>query len=458
DHHTIERHLQTQKRKIHTHAATQTQHFYQQAFYENFTQAETHLTHLKKLLESFPKLTPHIKPQELTATLEHTKQQKAQKEARERAYQKQIQAVNQKLEDSIKQIDAQKARMEKELAQRDKKYEELIAFQKQTHAESLQTLENTFQKLILERDSRLEKKQQQYEAARQLNDQKRVQELQQEKQKIEATYKKQLEQTEQEKQKALFENQKLIETQKKNHAAQQKKLQNQIKQLEAQKIQKQSLKKQILPSIAYGKATWEKHFGPGSITEKEPPLPSNIEEILNAPTPFKVEGFSGKVRDTHLLVWIPSKVNNTVLTLDNLPKVFGKYGYCDANYVKKEHGSRGTSSHWILMSKNILEGTRGKTYDVQKQIVRKYASKGYTLSNALDVAVAVLLHQKEKKEYLLPGKPTWTYTRCQEKVNDNKWPVAIGGFAAGGLTISSHWDDQYLWDVQKDGVVGLRKF
>ncbi|MBF5058900.1 hypothetical protein NEPTK9_000400 [Candidatus Neptunochlamydia vexilliferae] len=451
DHHTIERHLQTQKRKIHTHAATQTQHFYQQAFFQNFTQAENHLTHLKKLLQAFPALTPHIKPQELAATLNHSKKQKAEKEARERAYQKQIQAVNQKLEDSIKQIDAQKARMEQELTQRDKKYQELLTLQKQTHAQSFQTLENTFQKLIQERDARLEKQQQQYEAARQLNDQKKVQQLQQEKQKIEATYQKQLEQAEQEKQQALLQNQKLLETQKKTHTAQQQALQNQIKQLEAQKIQKQTLKKQILPSIAYGKATWEKHFGPGSITEKEPPLPPNIEQILNEPTPFKVEGYSGKVRDTHLLVWIPSKVNNTPLTLDNLEGLFGKYKQY-ASYVKSEVGSKGTTSHWILMSKNVLEGTRNKTYDNQEQIVGKYAYKGYTLPNALDVAVAVLLHQKEKKEYLLPEKPQWTFTRCQEKVNNNQSSVAIGGFAGAGLRVSSV--GYYCID---DGAVGVRK-
>ncbi|WP_194847733.1 U-box domain-containing protein [Candidatus Neptunochlamydia vexilliferae] len=206
-----------------------------------------------------------------------------------------------------------------------------------------------------------------------------------------------------------------------------------------------------LPSIAYGKAIWEKHFGSGCIKGKEAPLPSNIEQILSAPTPFKVEGYSGKVRDTHLLVWIPEAVKGVKLILDNLPKLFGKYAeYPD--YVKNAVGTKGTTPHWTLMSKNILDGTRNTSYSDQKQIVGKYASKGYTLPHALDAAIAVLLHQKEKKEYLLPEKPEWTFTRCLEVDMDGD-PVAIGGFAAGGLRVYHHVGND---DVR--GVLCARKF
>ena len=48
----------------------------------------------------------------------------------------------------------------------------------------------------------------------------------------------------------------------------------------------------------------------------------------------------------------------------------------------------------------------------------------------------------------------YTYTRCQEKVNNNQWPVAIGGFAALGLGVHGNdWDDIVIF-----GVGGSRKF
>ncbi|MCB1073127.1 MAG: hypothetical protein KDK96_08530, partial [Chlamydiia bacterium] len=63
-------------------------------------------------------------------------------------------------------------------------------------------------------------------------------------------------------------------------------------------------------TIAFGKAKWEKYFGDIGV---EPPLPSNIEEVLNSPCPFW-EG--KKVKETHLLTLIPSTINGIPFNLD----------------------------------------------------------------------------------------------------------------------------------------------
>ncbi|MBF5059599.1 hypothetical protein NEPTK9_001115, partial [Candidatus Neptunochlamydia vexilliferae] len=450
DHHTIERHHQTQKRHLQDHVHTQINHLNTQAHFENFTKAGTHLQNLHILQQTFPHLK--INPQDHQNTIDHAKNQKAQREARYRDYQKQIKAANKKIDQFIKIIEAQKAETQRQLAEQDKKYKQLLKTQTQTNAENLQTLEESLKNLLQERDTRLAEKQKQLQIATNLKDQEATQKLQAEQKKLAEDYAQRLQEARQEKEKVHTENQKLLEAQQKAHQIQQQKLLDRIKELEAQKNQNQNLRQQTLPSIAYGKAIWEKHFGPGSIKEKEPRLPRNIEEILNEPTPFKVEGYEGKVRDTHLLVWIPKKVNGTKLTLNSLERLFGKYDDYESD-VKEEFGTKGTTSHWLLVSKNILVTTRSKTYADQKKLIEKYASKGYTLPLALDIAVAVLLHQKEKGEYLLPKEhPLLTSTWCQEALK-SELPVAIGSFAGAGLRVSVgvEYDSVYY------GVVVARK-
>ena len=55
----------------------------------------------------------------------------------------------------------------------------------------------------------------------------------------------------------------------------------------------------------------------------------------------------------------------------------------------------------------------------------------YALPIALEAVTAILMEYVSSGKRLYSDKP-WTYTRCQEKVNANKWPVVIGGFAADG--------------------------
>ncbi|MBF5058986.1 hypothetical protein NEPTK9_000489 [Candidatus Neptunochlamydia vexilliferae] len=45
------------------------------------------------------------------------------------------------------------------------------------------------------------------------------------------------------------------------------------------------------------------------------------------------------------------------------------------------------------------------------------------------------------------------YTRCQEKIENNKWPVVIGGFAANGLSVGNKG-----WGINVYGVAAARFF
>ncbi|MBF5058586.1 hypothetical protein [Candidatus Neptunochlamydia vexilliferae] len=201
--------------------------------------------------------------------------------------------------------------------------------------------------------------------------------------------------------------------------------------------------------VRIGKDIWENHFD--NIEGTEGPLPYDITQILNAKSTFEVEGYSKKVRDTHILVWIPERVGGDNISLNSLEKIFRKYRYY-SDSIKKEIGAKKIEkATWILISKNVLKNTRNKTYNEQRKSVGAHISKGYTLPKVLELAAALLIYEKEKKKKLLSNSPP-TYTRCQERVCNNQWPVAIGNFGAKGLCIDPYWLDS------KDcGVIAARR-
>ena len=215
-------------------------------------------------------------------------------------------------------------------------------------------------------------------------------------------------------------------------------------------------KTQAVPSSVIDASVWQQYFGDVGAT---PLLPDNIEDILNSPCPF----WPGRqVRDTHLLALIPAQVAGQPLTLDYLgeliqsPKGGGhktKYFYY-SSYVRSAIGSQSPgSSYWVLMTRDLLEGSLNKSYKDQCALVADHAKRtglGYEVPGVLEAAVVMLLHHVRSGERLYSDNP-WTYTRCREKaINGN--PVVVGGFSSGGLFVPF---SSYGRSI---GVAGLRKF
>ena len=208
-----------------------------------------------------------------------------------------------------------------------------------------------------------------------------------------------------------------------------------------------------LPQCAFGKQKWEEYFGDVGV---EPALPPNILEILSSPCPF----WPGKkVQETHLLVLIPEKVNGTPLTLKslgelvqhNLKGTSSKYsGFVIGEYTD----SPNPSTHWTLMTRDVLPESRNKNYETQKNLVAQYAQKAnipYQVPSVLDATTCIFMEHVHSGIRLYSDDP-WTYTRCQEKFNKN-WQLVVGGFAPAGLCLNSHG-----YDLTSVGVAALRKF
>ena len=196
----------------------------------------------------------------------------------------------------------------------------------------------------------------------------------------------------------------------------------------------------------FGKNKWEIYFGD---VGEVPPLPSNIEAILDSPYPVCPDK---KIKDTCMLVLIPEKVNGEPFTLNLLEKLIQapksgghaiKYKDYDSR-IKERLGEKSYPSHWVLMSKDVIPGSQrvGFHSDLIYFLNDFCKITPYYLPRALDVATCILM------EYVQTGichedSNLITYTRCR-----NRWSkadsnpigfVVIGDFDSTGLNIHFDW-------------------
>ncbi len=202
----------------------------------------------------------------------------------------------------------------------------------------------------------------------------------------------------------------------------------------------------------FGREKWKKYFG---YIGAEPPLPSNIAEILNSPCPY----WEGKtVAETHMLTLIPATLNGSPFTLNLLGQIIqnpqggghtAKYYWEDTTVLKEIEDVPNGAATWSLITKDVLPGSRRKTYAAQTALLKSE----YSTPKALELATAILMHQVQIGEKLYSVSPV-TFSRCEEKVHNSEWRVDIGSFGASGLDVD-HFDDDgndFL------GLAGSRKF
>jgi hypothetical protein len=214
----------------------------------------------------------------------------------------------------------------------------------------------------------------------------------------------------------------------------------------------------LLALKTLGEVEWRHYFGK---VEPVPDLPINMTTILDSRCPFWP---NKKVGDTHLLVLIPAKVNDQPFSLNLLRELIRhpnngghktKYRYYDSRVQVQIGEGSPTASYWLLMTRDVLPGSRGKTYADQKKIVATHVSRTnlpYELPEVLEAATAILVHHVRNGERLYSDSPSpRTFTRCQELV---PYPSVVGGFVSLGLAVSR---GSYSKD-RDDGVAGCRKF
>ena len=235
-----------------------------------------------------------------------------------------------------------------------------------------------------------------------------------------------------------------------------------------------------IPEEAFGAAAWREYFGVE--VGAEPKLPDDIEEILDARAPFKLEDERSRrpVRENHLLTLIPGKVDGVPFTLDKLGAMLlenrrGQFDAFSGNAKKKmggnSHGYRYYTQflkdvdrtraltgapYWVLLPKTILKDSRDKDKSGHASLVNKHSSSGYSMPHALEVATSLLSHYARSGGARLYAKENsknyWTFTRCVED-DPNGDPIFVGGFEPSGLYV-----DDSIYDRSFGGVSCCRKF
>ena len=211
----------------------------------------------------------------------------------------------------------------------------------------------------------------------------------------------------------------------------------------------------VFRNKAFGKKEWERYFGDVGI---EPPLPANIETILNEPCSFWPDK---KVKETHLLVLIPNTVNGKPFTMNYLRELIQKpkSGHSTrymvySDYAKEAVGEKSYPSHWLLMTRDIIPGSRDKRCKECRDMIANHRDKTgipYELPNLLEATASILMHYVKTGERLY-SDDSWIYTYSQDVDKDND-PLGVGGFAAGGLFVN-----RYSCIYLDLGVAGCRKF
>jgi hypothetical protein len=171
-------------------------------------------------------------------------------------------------------------------------------------------------------------------------------------------------------------------------------------------------------------------------------------EILDVKIPDapKKDVAEGRVR-----IYIPQRVSvngeEKDFTLNNLIEMGGgPFEYC-SNYIKDQFGNA-TASGWIEIDRDVVQDSRSKNYDVQKDMVEKQGCRMPSVLEAVVLNLMVFAFTDER----LYGEEPLTYTRCSEKVN-GKYPVVVGGFGSDGLFVYNV--DGF--DYGSCGVAALRK-
>ena len=219
----------------------------------------------------------------------------------------------------------------------------------------------------------------------------------------------------------------------------------------------------IYREIAFGNDKWAQCFGTDVVKNED-----NREEFSSLPSDkfiadckkFKSIFPERNAKDSLMLVRLPKTLNGG-LTLKNLGKLAESYfSNSDIGYkfiwtrIVQELGDKSIDkSHWVLMTKGILPGSRAKNYGEQQKIVADLAKKsliGYEVPETLESAVCILSQYFGSNIRLFSDNPL-TYTRCKDKVQG--YQTVVGGFAPAGLCVIYR-----NYDRDNIGVAALRKF
>jgi hypothetical protein len=150
-----------------------------------------------------------------------------------------------------------------------------------------------------------------------------------------------------------------------------------------------------------------------------------------------------------MLVFIPEIVNDKPLNLKTLGELVKapKEGHATQyryirDAVMEEYGRQSNvRPHWVLMTKNVIEGSKKKSYAEQQALIANVAKKtkiNYEIPHLLGATVCIFMHYVRSGEHLffaIEDKDLATNTRCQQ-TSLGCLRIMVGVFNAEGLAVN----------------------
>lgn len=209
----------------------------------------------------------------------------------------------------------------------------------------------------------------------------------------------------------------------------------------------------ICDKLRFGKEEWKLYYG---IDCEEPPLPEDMEEILDNPCPFAGD-LQVKVRHTHMLVLIPPEV--TLNSFEELIKnPTQKSGGYTGQFTYSHHlphqlkNIKPETAYWVLMTRDLIPDSERRFYWQQKYMIEA-GGETYSWPRALEVAVCIGV-----ESVISPNRLFKTgNVRCIERDENShdKHFVCVGSTENGSPRFSLQYGDM---DASSIGITALRRF
>jgi len=110
-----------------------------------------------------------------------------------------------------------------------------------------------------------------------------------------------------------------------------------------------------------------------------------------------------------------------------------KFVYIWQNIVDELGDEPVEESYWFVITNDVIEGSRSISYAKQKALVGQKTKFECELPTLLEAIACCVMHYVSSKNHLF-GRDLWTYTCCQEQIDDI--PLTVGAFALGGFHVN----------------------
>lgn len=190
----------------------------------------------------------------------------------------------------------------------------------------------------------------------------------------------------------------------------------------SQLTRSETLQKVFARNFAFGAKAWETYFG---TVDEEPPLPSNLHQLLAEPCPI----FVGKrLREAFILTLLPTVVNGQPLTLMTFKALVEKSKQgAPIDFYEFEYSDLFTTcaarAQWVFLSRQHFPESLDTSFHIQQEMVKKWRETQkipYALPTVLQATVSIISHCVRSRKRLYESD----YVNCQERVTAA--PIAIG--------------------------------